>query len=77
MDKEVHKALYGKYNGIVHACTNSVYQASRGGRGVAGKEAKTYLEYFVNVIFLFALWTLDFGLVFRIKESQHCHKVYR
>ena len=27
-DKEVHKAFYRKYNGIFHACANSVQQAS-------------------------------------------------
>ena len=31
MDKKVHKAFYGKYNGIFCACANSVYQASPGG----------------------------------------------
>ena len=38
MDKEVHEAFYGKYNGIFRACTSSVYQASPWGEG-PGDEA--------------------------------------
>ena len=29
----MHKAFYGKYNGIFRACVNSVYQASPRGEG--------------------------------------------
>ena len=30
-DKKVHEAFYGKYNGIVRACANSVYHHGGGG----------------------------------------------
>ena len=33
MDKEVHEAFYGKYNGIFYACVSSVYQTSPRGEG--------------------------------------------
>ena len=44
MDKEVHKAFYGKYNGIFCACVSSVYQTSPGGEG-PGDEATYTLDY--------------------------------
>ena len=45
MDKEVHEALNGKYNGIFRACANSVYQASPWGGEGPGDEAKCVCAY--------------------------------
>ena len=43
MDKEVHKAFYGKYNGIFRACANSVYQVSSWGGGGLGTRLLSFL----------------------------------
>ena len=48
----MHETFYGKYNGIFHACTNSVYQASpRGGGGGGGRGLGTRLyQTFVSCV---------------------------
>ena len=48
MDREVHEALYGKYDRIFRACANSVYQAYPQGEG-PGDEAKTHVDTLVSL----------------------------
>ena len=58
-DKELHKVLYGKCNGIFRACANNVYQASPrggGGGGGPGNEATQCLcQCFISVVLIRAL----------------------